>query len=174
MVSSRHSTEFLRLWSEHSRHIYAYIYSLVSNWSDADDIFQETSVVLIEKFDQFERGTNFTAWACRVAYLKTMESLRAHKLRHFVDESFLELVSDEIRRAPHEVEARFVALTECLKKLSAKDRKLIEMRYHGATDINAIAQRIKRSAKAIYKSLAHIHELLYDCVRNRLSEGEGP
>ena len=58
----------MALMTRHQRRIYSYIYTLVPNRPDADDILQETSLVICEKFDEFEAGTDFVAWACQIAY----------------------------------------------------------------------------------------------------------
>ena len=50
---------FLQLFLAHERRIYSYILALVPVWADADDLLQQTSVVLWQKLDQFEPGTNF-------------------------------------------------------------------------------------------------------------------
>src|SRR5690606_9661712 len=64
--------QFVRLLASHERRIYAYILSLVPNWADADEIFQETNVRLWRDFAEFEPGTNFAAWAIRVAYYQVL------------------------------------------------------------------------------------------------------
>ncbi len=56
------------LMTRHQRRIFSYIYTLVPRRPDADDILQETSLVICEKFDEFEEGTDFVAWACQIAY----------------------------------------------------------------------------------------------------------
>src|SRR5260370_41688569 len=58
----------MALMTRHQRRIFAYIYTLVPDRYDAEDLLQETSVVICEKFDQFEEGTDFVAWACQIAY----------------------------------------------------------------------------------------------------------
>jgi RNA polymerase sigma-70 factor (ECF subfamily) len=45
-------------------------------WNDTQDIFQQTSLVLWEKFDSFETGSNFAAWSCRAARYTAMNFLR--------------------------------------------------------------------------------------------------
>ena len=67
--TDRHA-QFLRLYTRHQHRILAYIYTLVPNRADAEDLLQDTAVLLWEKFAQFELGTDFIAWACRVAFLK--------------------------------------------------------------------------------------------------------
>src|SRR2546430_12593207 len=56
------------LMTRHQRQIFSYIYVLVPNRSDAEDLLQETSLVICEKFHEFREGTDFVAWACQIAY----------------------------------------------------------------------------------------------------------
>src|SRR5260221_6886232 len=60
--------QLMRLMTQHQRRIFGYIYTLVPDRHDAEDILQETSVVICEKFEQFQAGTDFAAWACQIAY----------------------------------------------------------------------------------------------------------
>src|SRR5215471_21300118 len=64
----------LVLMTKHQRQIFAYIYALVPNRYDAEDLLQETSVVICEKFSEFEEGTDFVAWACQIAYWRVRYS----------------------------------------------------------------------------------------------------
>src|SRR5437763_15439197 len=58
----------MALITQHQRRIFSYIYALVPDRYDAEDLLQETNVVICEKFDDFEPGTDFVAWACQIAY----------------------------------------------------------------------------------------------------------
>ena len=64
------STELIQLMMKYQRRIFAYIHTLVPSRSDAEDILQETSLTICEKFKDFEIGTNFYSWACQIAYWK--------------------------------------------------------------------------------------------------------
>ena len=64
--------QFIRLMTRHERLVYGYILSLVPNWADADEILQETNIRLWEEFEKFEAGTNFAAWAVRVAHFQVL------------------------------------------------------------------------------------------------------
>ena len=63
------SAELIRLMMKYQRRIF-YIHTLVPSRSDAEDILQETSVTICEKFQNFQLGTNFYSWACQIAYWK--------------------------------------------------------------------------------------------------------
>src|SRR5215207_9490543 len=58
----------MTLMTRHQRQIFSYIYVLVPNRSDAEDLLQETSLVICEKFHEFREGSDFVAWACQIAY----------------------------------------------------------------------------------------------------------
>ena len=88
---------FSALFKQHSRAIYGHIRALVPNASDADDVFQETSVTLWQKFNYFQPGTDFRAWSCRIAYYKVLKlrDRQVHSPRLYSPE-FLNMLSEEL------------------------------------------------------------------------------
>ena len=64
---------FLRLFLQNQRRIYAYVLTLLPNRADADDVFQEASLVLWDKFDESSPPDDFAAWGCRIAYFKVLD-----------------------------------------------------------------------------------------------------
>jgi RNA polymerase sigma-70 factor (ECF subfamily) len=172
MKTSQTPVEFVTLWSAHSRRVYAYIYSLIANWSDADDIFQETTLVLMQKFDEFEPGTSFFAWACRVAYHKVLVHLKNRRFHEHIDEPLLEVLHDRAQALSEFETVRLSALSDCLNQLPKKDRQLIELRYHGSNSVESVAVAVGRSAWTVYKALGRIHEALLNCMRRKILESE--
>lgn len=51
--------EFLRVFLANEREILRYVVALVPNLADAQEIVQQTAVVLLEKFDQYDRSRPF-------------------------------------------------------------------------------------------------------------------
>ena len=167
--------EFVRLWTQHTRRIYAYLLTLVPNRADADDLLQETGAVLWEKFDQFESGTNFFAWACRTAF-NCAGNFRRRQIRSEImldDEVLAKLDSDFVASA-HSVDAELDALIHCLEKLRSRDRDLIARRYRGGSSIKIVSEEVGRSVEGLYKALQRIHESLFECVRRRIAEETAP
>src|SRR5688572_13921046 len=54
---------FAPLFSRNARRIYGFIMTLVFNHQDAEEVFQNTSIVLWNKFAEFRPDSNFFAWA---------------------------------------------------------------------------------------------------------------
>ena len=57
--STDRTKELVLLITQHQRRIFSYIYTLVPDRYAADDILQETSLVICEKFGDFRVGTDF-------------------------------------------------------------------------------------------------------------------
>jgi RNA polymerase sigma-70 factor (ECF subfamily) len=56
--------------------VHAYIRTLVPDRNDAEDGFQVTSVVMWDRFGEFDADADFAAWGCRIAYFKIRELYR--------------------------------------------------------------------------------------------------
>src|ERR1700689_3778613 len=73
---------------QHQSQLFGYIHSLVRDLNDAEDLFQQTTMILWNKFDEFDRARRFIAWGCGVARLEVANFLRARGRQHlyFSDE----------------------------------------------------------------------------------------
>jgi RNA polymerase sigma-70 factor, ECF subfamily len=166
--------QFLRLFMESERRIYAFIVSVLPNLTDADDVLQETSLILWKKFDQFRLGTDFVAWACRTAQfevLKFYEKQGRSKLQFDIEG--LEAVQQEVVTMGPVIEAQQVALARCLEKLSDRDRDLLRRRYVDDATPKQIAELVGRSLDAVYKALTRIRDSLLNCIQRKLEKESG-
>lgn len=165
--------QFLLLWTQNQRRIFAYIYTLIPHRSDAEDLLQETSITLWEKFEEFEQGTDFVAWGCQVAYWKIRNARRKYARSPIIhDDDLLESLSNKAIAARNELDLRHDALAYCLKQLSDRDHALVMSRYEEDASIKDVAQRAGRTVDAAYKALSRIRQALLDCVTLRL-DGSG-
>src|ERR1700761_1535557 len=65
--------EFSALYDGCAQWLYSYLLSLLRRRDDAEEVLQQTAQLLWEKFEHYHRGTEFRAWACRVAHFKALE-----------------------------------------------------------------------------------------------------
>ncbi len=158
--------QFVSLFLANQRRIYRYILTLCPHVADAEDVLQTTAEVLWAKFEQFEPGTDFLAWANRVAHLKVLEHRRAQRGSEVVlDDDVLERLADFSRSQTDVLNDQQDALFECLDLLRPADRQLIELSYSPDTVLKDVAQRLGRPANSVYKSLGRIRRWLMECVQ---------
>jgi RNA polymerase sigma-70 factor, ECF subfamily len=164
-----------RLRGEQSR-LYNYIHSLVRDLNDADDLFQQTTLVLWKKFGEFDPGRSFFAWACGVARLEVANFLRSRGRQrlYFSDELNLLLVEAQAEVSGDEAEDRREALARCVAKLRQRDRELVQECYGAADGVQAAASRHGRSPQSVYNSLRRIRRSLFECVARTLAAESRP
>jgi RNA polymerase sigma-70 factor (ECF subfamily) len=169
--SDRHA-QFLRLYTKHQHRILTYIFMLVPNRTDAEDLLQDTAVLLWEKFEEFEVGTDFAAWACRVAFLKVSNHRkRFSRSKLLFSADLLAAVADRALEMAPQLDDRREALQECMKRLDDRDRRMIMARYEPGGGAKQAADASGRTIQATYKALYRIRRALFDCVTLRVAEG---
>lgn len=164
------SEEFIRLFTRSQRRLFLYILSQVPNPVEADEILQETNLVVWKKSHQFQPGTNFTAWSSRIATYEVYKFRdRRKREKLYFSESFLQQVADEALERCDDDEARHAALMECMKRLRSEDRELIQKRYAPGENGISVAKMLGRPVNSVYQSLGRIRRVLLDCVNRRLT-----
>ena len=161
--------EFLGLLARHEAQIMGFIWSITWSEADAEDLFQQSVLTMWQKRTEFKPDTNFVAWGCQIAKYKAFESSRKTKKELLLDQDVIERLA--VEQGQEDFEERLVrrrALGKCLHKLSEKDRRLIELRYESGQSISQAAECMGRSARSIYKSLARIRKLLFNCMQATL------
>jgi RNA polymerase sigma-70 factor (ECF subfamily) len=169
------TVEFAECLRRHQSQVYGYIHSLVRDLNDADDVFQQTTLVLWNKFAEYDRQRSFVAWACGVARIEVASFLRSRSRQrlYFTDDLNLLLVEAQEKLTVDELEERRAALVRCMQKLRDRDRQLLDACYSNG-GVNATAQRQGRSAHSVHNSLRRIRRALFECIRRTLVQDAHP
>src|SRR5208283_5496669 len=75
MSTSERTREVMRLALEQREAIWAFLMGLTKDPARAEDLFQDTYLVLCEKASRYTPGTNFLAWARQVARYEFLASV---------------------------------------------------------------------------------------------------
>ena len=74
---------YKELVARYQGHVYGLAYSLVGNWTDAQDIAQETFIRAYANIDQLKNHARFAGWLRRVAFSVAMNWLKAFRPKLF-------------------------------------------------------------------------------------------
>lgn len=161
--------QFLEHFTAHEPAIRAYIRRLVPRQSDADDILQETVVVLWQKYSEFDPTGEFRVWAFGIAKMKVLSWCRDHaRNRVALAPDLLQIIADESLTAEPYLENQRHALDTCKNKLPADQRELLMKAYQPACSIESIAAESGRTVKAFYQWLYRIRRKLMTCIKKEL------
>lgn len=164
---------FAGLLATCQRRVFLYAMSLLHNPADAEEVLQETNLVLWRKFDQYQPGTDFGQWACRVAYYEVLK-VREKKARgeQLFSGEFIEVLAAESASTMERTDARREALNGCLKKLREQDRQLLMGRYQPNATTRSVARTLGRSVQGTRKSLHRVRMAILACIERTLALGE--
>ena len=164
---------YMSLLSLNYQRIYNFILMLVANHNDADDIMQEASVVMYEKFHSFEPGTDFLAWAKAIAKYQTLAFIKKKKREKIVfNQEIVELIDQESCEILNKEDQWLDALRKCVSLLPNMDRQLLTIRYHENASVKQIAGRLGCSLQKIYRNISRINGLLLRCIYRKVEKGE--
>ena len=165
--------EFVRLFSRSQHRVLRFIHTLVPNLSAAEDILQETSVVLWKKWPQFDRDKDFVKWACGIARLEVFRMLRQNKRTTlYLNEVVLNQIADIAMAEAYDsarYEAGKAALEECMKELPGRLNEILTLRYKHEKTVQQIAELCQRPKSTIHDLLGKIRYQLLRCIQRRLS-----
>ncbi|MCK6489354.1 MAG: sigma-70 family RNA polymerase sigma factor [Planctomycetes bacterium] len=152
--------------------LFAYAYALVRSRAAADDLVQDAWLALAQAEARGEAIADLAGW-CRGV-------VRNLALRHWQERRRIQALPpaellDRIDAAFAEADAAgdeelLRALARCRALLPAPARALIELRYGEDLPMRAIAERIRRSERAVITALAKVRRRLQDCIDARLAE----
>ncbi len=175
-AAARPTEAFLKEFALHHDRLFAYLFSLLPHRPDAEDVFQRASLILWQKFDQWEPGSDFLAWACGVAFYEARNFIRvASRDRLRFGETLLETLAKERTATLKRRDERVAALQECLQKLDQGERELLQRAYVDEESIRELARRDGRAAQTLYNRLNLVRKRLLQCADLRTGlEGGTP
>jgi RNA polymerase sigma-70 factor (ECF subfamily) len=156
-----------------SRHgLYGFIYGLVRNTHDAEDVLQE---VWLRFFNAVAEGVEIQDQAkwCR----GTARNLILHYWRDrrddkvIVDQELLDLAelayTEQDRNSPY-WSMREQALRECMDGLPERFKHLLRLKYCMGLSAEAVAEELRQSVAATFKTLSRVRQALRECAQKKL------
>ena len=163
--------DFVRLLKTHDRRLAAYVFSMVPDWNDAEDIVQETCVRLWEQFDDYRPDEDFGAWACTIArYLVLAHRKKTQRQKLHFQSRVIEALHEQVAADHEKDERRLQALADCVRKLGESTRHLLRLCYGRRAKIKEVARELNRSVNGVYLALSRARRDLHDCVESTLGE----
>jgi RNA polymerase sigma-70 factor (ECF subfamily) len=161
---------FAELFVTSQTRIFGFIATMLPNRTEAEEVFQQTSLILWKKWAQYDAERNFLSWACGIARLEVFNHLRRlQRTGAHLSEGMMARLAEQYVREELEIRERHEALDDCLEQLAPRQRQLVERYYGGTEKVPEIATELGRSANAVYKTLRKIRLALFSCVSLKLT-----
>lgn len=173
MSQSNKDQRFTELLQAHHTQLFGYLYAMVHDLNDTEDLYQQTTMVLWKKFGQYQEGTSFFHWAQAAARYELLNYRRDRKRqRQFSEELCVSLSKDFDELDAAALQFRLESLRDCRDQLGEGDRQLLDACYGTKRSFRATADLLGKSHKSVYKTLERIRHVLMTCIEAKLRKQE--
>lgn len=176
MSGSFQSTDsFEDLVRQHQAGLRAYVRALGAQEAWVDDLAQEVFLVAYRRLAEFDATADFGCWLRGIArHLVANERRKQARHSRLFQHSIAEALADEadaLAVGTSETSTCLLqALSECVQRLPARSRALLEHRYTGSADAKTLAAVFQISATAVRQSLVRIRAAVRRCLDAKLGE----
>lgn len=153
-----------------------YINVITGDPTLTEDVFQEVSIVVMEKFPMVQDLDGFRPWARTIARFQALKAVNKRRANPVI---LAGEVIDRLDQAweEHDREdpraSSVAALERCIAKLTPRAQELVQLRYHEDLSGQHIADRLRKPLNTIYVAISRIHRTLAECVRSELARTSG-
>lgn len=158
------------LWSKVHPTVSAYIRSTIRDFHCAEDVLQETAATVAEKFAEYDSSRPFLPWVIGISKNKLLTHLRKYcSDRHVFSDRLIEQITEIYAADDMDTSAMHEALKTCIKEVSGKPRKLLEMRYVRELKPGKIAAVTGMTTNSVSVMLFRVRKALQNCIERQLA-----
>ena len=160
--------EYSQLVTSIQKSLYAFILSLLPNRTEAEDILQETNLILCQKASEYNPEGHFQGWAFNIARYQVMKHITKKKRSKlcFSTDIVEDVAAEEFDT--RKVQAVQKVLSLCYDLLPLKMRFIAKLRFKDEKSIRDISEKVNRPMGAISSTLYRIRQKLFECVTDKL------
>lgn len=157
------------LWTQAQPAVSAYLATVLPDYHSRQEVLQNTAVVLVRKFAEYDPDRPFAAWAIGVARFELLKHRsKAASGRVVFSDALLSAAADRFAEADIDQGPAEEALEICLGQLTDRSRKLLQLRYATDLPIEQIAEQVGAKQTAVRVALHRVRKTLRDCIDRRL------
>ncbi len=154
---------------QHRSQLFAYVFSVLGDPDRSEEVCQNASLAIIRKWDRFELGTSFRAWAFAVARFEIMAHVQKRQDLPLASEELQVLTRVWEEERPTQAEdLKREALRRCVRKLPEQKRDVLRLRYEQGYGCDRVAGTLGKKVGAIHMLLRRLREALRDCVQREM------
>ena len=160
--------DFSRKLTALQRSLYAYILTLLPNRTDAEDVLQDTNLILCRKASEYDPKGHFQGWAFQIARYQVMAHITKSK------RSRLQFSNEIIEAlAAEELDTKRVALNQkalqlCYDLLPDHMKRIARLRFREDSQLKDIAKKVGRPLGSVSATLHRIRINLMECVHRKM------
>ena len=156
-----------------ARHtLFAYIYGLVRNPHDAEDLFQEVWVRFSRALTAGGEIQDQAKWCRGTARNLILHHWRDRRRQALpADEALLDLVGlafEEQEANGDYWRARQEAVNDCFQELPERSQRMLRLKYEDGLGAEQVAGRLNQTGAAVLMALSRLRRAMRECAERKL------
>jgi len=157
LVRSGHPELYAEIVERYEKKLFSYIYRLVGNKEETEDILQNVFVKAYRNIKTFDIKRKFSSWIYRIAHNESINFLKKKNKKKFISwedivasKDKMETKSDE--KSPIDIWIRkesAIEVQEALEKIPEKYRKVLMLRYFSEKSYEKIGKIINSPVNTV-------------------------
>jgi len=158
---------------KHESELKGFMYSFLRSGQDAEDLFQEVAMVVVEKNPDPGVIKDPYPWIREIARRTVLAHLRAKKrkaptaeMERILTNSFFPAEQEE---SEEELFREREALRDCLRRMRPHHRELVHERFVLGRSLGEMAKLRSKQEGALRRMVSRVRQALFACVRRELA-----
>ncbi|QDV62290.1 sigma-70 family RNA polymerase sigma factor [Crateriforma conspicua] len=170
MDENKKREDFTQNWLEAEPSVSAYVFASISGFHDAEDVVQKIAQELARRFDEYDSGRSFVAWALWISKSRVIDFYRVQgRSRIVFSDELLGRLADTIASQADGRSRRREALEACLDELPPRSRRLLDLRYVEELSAEETAREIGSTGSSVRVLLSRVRNALAGCIERRIA-----
>jgi RNA polymerase sigma-70 factor (ECF subfamily) len=171
------ATDLTRKFLEHRDGLLGFILALTRNREAAEEIFQETGLVIVQEAGRGTRVDQFLPWAHEIARRRVAEHFRKNARRISIEHAGVDeavsLAFEENAADAAVLQQSQKHLEDCLEGLSKDQKALLDRRYRDRSPLRDIARDADTTEGSVKVLLWRVRRQLARCIEGKIAAEEG-
>lgn len=156
------------LFARHHVKVYRFVLRLLRNESNAEDLISEVFLEVWRQAGKFEGRAAVSTWMLSIARFKALSSLR-RRTEEQLDEETAGAIEDEADNPEVELakKDKGAALRQCLTKLSAEHREVIDLVYYHEKSVEEVASIVGIPAATVKTRMFYARKRMSELLKEQ-------
>jgi len=147
-IRNNQPEKYSELISRYQGKIFAYLYRLVGNREEAEDLLQDVFVKVYRNLKSYDEGRKFSSWIYRIAHNEAVNHIKRRYLKRFISWEDINSTKDKLEASNFEdgpaedwlkVETA-KEINEAVSRLPLKYRQVLVLRYFSDKSYDEISE----------------------------------
>lgn len=157
IIREKDQEKYSEIVDRYQKKLFVYIYRLVGNKEEAEDLLQDVFVKAYKNLNSFDTSRKFSSWIYRIAHNESVNYIKRKSLKKFISWETIVSTKDKLDSSSEEETADKAwirketskEVSEAIDKLPFKYKQVLTLRYYSDQSYEEIAEILGKPVNTV-------------------------